>query len=409
MSLAGRSLDEALQFNTTTFHPAHAAFSEAVDALFAYNDNSGKVNGAASQKSLSQALAVIYATAFAGLVIGIVFAMVITIGLGKALRHVAHVLDDGSDQVAAAATEVAAGSQSLAQGVSEQAASLEETSSSLEEMSSLTSRNADNAQNAKGFSNLTRQAAETGAAEMEKMTSAMNAIKNSSDNIAKIIKTIDEIAFHTNILALNAAVDAARAGEAGMGFAVVADEVRNLAQRSAQAARETADKIEDSIKKSEHGVQISINVSSSLQEIVTKARQVDDLLGEIANASKEQSQGIDQVNTAVVQMDKVTQSSAAGAEESASAAEELNAQAKSLKDSVCLLLALVEGRSSRSLGSPASAPLHAPRNTIKSHQNGNTHSAQTIVKPRKVFLAAAENPIKEDFKSSLETVAFTGQ
>jgi hypothetical protein len=175
------------------------------------------------------------------------------------------------------------------------------------------------------------------------MSRAMESIKAASDNIARILKTIDEIAFQTNILALNAAVEAARAGEAGMGFAVVADEVRKLAQRSAAAARETGEKIAESTHQSEQGVQISAKVAASLQEIVSKARQVDELVAEISAASREQSQGIDQVNAATSQMNKVVQNSAASAEESASAAEELNAQAGALKDSVAELLKLVGG------------------------------------------------------------------
>ena len=189
----------------------------------------------------------------------------------------------------------------------------------------------------------------------------MDAIKGASDDISKIIKTIDEIAFQTNILALNAAVEAARAGEAGMGFAVVAEEVRNLAQRSAQSAKETAGKIEDSVKKSEHGVQICGKVAQSLSAIVGKARQVDTLVAEIAQASKEQTQGIEQVNTAVSQMDKVTQSNAGNAEETAAAAEELSAQSVVLQDSVATLLALVDG-ANRSTG-PAAAHIAQPGKT----------------------------------------------
>jgi methyl-accepting chemotaxis protein len=177
--------------------------------------------------------------------------------------------------------------------------------------------------------------------DMTEMTDAMRGIKESSDGIAKIIRTIDEIAFQTNLLALNAAVEAARAGEAGMGFAVVADEVRNLARRAAQSAKETETKIADAVQKSTHGTQISEKVARSLEEIVSKARQVDDLSGDVASASKEQSQGISGINTAVAQMDKVTQSNAGNAEESASAAHELNAQAAKLKQSVVELHKLV--------------------------------------------------------------------
>ena len=202
---------------------------------------------------------------------------------------------------------------------------------------------------------------------MEHMTAAMEAIKVSSGDIAKIIKTIDEIAFQTNILALNAAVEAARAGEAGMGFAVVADEVRSLAQRAAQAAKETAAKIEGAITNTEQGVEDSAKVAERLREIVTKIRQVDELVADVAAASREQTQGIDQVNTAVTQMDSVTQSNAASAEESASAAEELNAQAESLKDAVAQLVAMVGGGSepTRALpaaqGRPASPGVRAPK------------------------------------------------
>ena len=251
----------------------------------------------------------------------------------RALNALADTLGEVSQSLHASANQVSCASQSLAEGASEQAASLEETSASLEEMSSMTKRNAENAQNANHLAKQARGAADKGVGDMELMNTAMGAIKNSSDDIAKIIKTIDEIAFQTNILALNAAVEAARAGEAGMGFAVVAEEVRSLAQRSAQAAKETATKIEGAISKTAQGVEISNKVAQTLNEIVTKARQVDELAAEVANASKEQTQGITQINLAVGQMDKVTQSNAASAEESSAAAQELNSQAVDTVDS----------------------------------------------------------------------------
>jgi methyl-accepting chemotaxis protein len=248
-----------------------------------------------------------------------------------------------SEQVASASSQISSASQFLAEGASEQAASLQETSASLEEMSSMTKRNADNAQNAKETAAQTRQSADAGAAQMKTLLTAMDSIKAASEEVTKILKNIDEIAFQTNILALNAAVEAARAGEAGAGFAVVADEVRNLAQRCAFAAKETAVKIEDSVKKSQQGAQISADVAKSFGEIQTKVSQLDQLVAEIALASQEQSQGIGQVNIAVTQMDRVTQTNAASAEESASASEELNGQAESLKDAVANLQQLVGG------------------------------------------------------------------
>ncbi|MFO1477546.1 MAG: bacteriohemerythrin [Verrucomicrobiota bacterium] len=262
----------------------------------------------------------------------------------RSLLDIASGLADVSDNSTRAAEQVSQGSQSLAEGASEQAASLEETSASLEELASMTRRNAENAQRANELSREARGAADKGAVDMQSMSAAMETIKRSSDDIAKIIKTIDEIAFQTNILALNAAVEAARAGEAGMGFAVVADEVRSLAQRSAQAARETAAKIEGAIANTAQGVEISSKVANALNDIVAKARQVDELAAEVANASREQTQGIGQINTAVGEMDKVTQRNAANAEESAAAAQELNGQARIMRDSVNALLQLVGAR-----------------------------------------------------------------
>ena len=334
--------------------------------------------------SLKTSSNILYIGLAAALVIGIFAAWYITNTIVKVLTGTAASLSEGSDQVASASGQISSSSQSLAEGASEQAASLEETSASLEEIASMTKRNAENALTAKDLSGDTRKAAETGSANMQEMNHAMADIQSASSNIAKIIKTIDEIAFQTNILALNAAVEAARAGEAGAGFAVVADEVRNLAQRSAQAAKETAEKIEDSIAKSANGVAISSKVTESLNQIVTKARQVDELVAEIATASREQSQGIDQVNTAVTQMDKVTQTNAASAEESASASEELTAQAATLRELVADLQQLVTGTSSSSAGYASAGPRREvlqTRSTTYRPQQHTAAPARAVARP----------------------------
>ena len=250
--------------------------------------------------------------------------------LDKALQHVAI----GADQVASASVQVSTGGQSLSQGASEQASSLEEVSSSLQEMSSMTKQNALNAREANGVSMAAGDNTEKGVESMNRMLSAINRIKSSSDATAKIVKTIDEIAFQTNLLALNAAVEAARAGDAGRGFAVVAEEVRNLAMRSAEAAKNTANLIEEAVKNSEQGVNISAEVLKNFQEINESGKKVSQVVAEIAAASEQQDQGISQVNKAVEQLNQVTQQNAANAEESASAAEEMSSQSEEMRSLV---------------------------------------------------------------------------
>ena len=261
--------------------------------------------------------------------------------LVRPLKAVISKLHSGACVVNDSCSIITVSNQALAEGASEQAASQEETSASLEEISAMTKSNADYAKKAKELTASARVVADNGTADMNAMAAAMDAIKLSSGNIAKIIKTIDEIAFQTNILALNAAVEAARAGEAGMGFAVVAEEVRNLAQRCSNAARETSEKIEDSIQKSENGVLLNTKVGASLKELADRTRQVDELVVQIANATDEQSRGVEQVNAAVAQMSQVTQSNAARTEESASASSELKSQADSLGGIVGQLLNLL--------------------------------------------------------------------
>ncbi|MCP4643686.1 MAG: methyl-accepting chemotaxis protein [bacterium] len=279
----------------------------------------------------------------ASIIIGVTLAFIIARGIVKALVNVIASLATGAQQVNSASNQVSESSQSMAEGASEQAASLEEISASLEEVTSMTRQNADNATKANAMSSEASDAADKGRSSMERMSEAIERIKQSSDDTAKIIKTIDEIAFQTNLLALNAAVEAARAGEAGKGFAVVAEEVRNLAQRSAEAARNTSELIAGAQQNAENGVTVCSDVSEILTQIGDKVSNVTQLVAEVNAASNEQAQGIDQVNGAMAQLDQVTQSNAANSEEAASASEELSAQANELNDMVAILDAMAGG------------------------------------------------------------------
>jgi methyl-accepting chemotaxis protein len=282
-----------------------------------------------------------------GMIIGGLLALalgvLITRSINRVLRQVIEGLSDGAQEVAAAAGQVSAAAQSLAEGSSEQAASLEETSSSLEEMSSMTSRNADNARQANTLMEEAKRVVDTADISMVRLTGSMGEIAKASEETSKIVKTIDEIAFQTNLLALNAAVEAARAGEAGAGFAVVADEVRNLALRAAEAAKNTANLIEGTVKKVRDGSSLVSSTNEAFRQVTGSSARVSELVAGISAASDDQAEGIGQINTAVTELDKLTQQNAANAEESASAAEEMSAQAETMLGMVGELVAMVGG------------------------------------------------------------------
>lgn len=261
--------------------------------------------------------------------------------LGNSFRKMVENINDAmsnintaSEQVATGARQVSDSSMALSQGTTEQASSIEELTASLEEISSQTKLNADNANQANNLARDTKSTALQGDGQMNEMLKAMEEINESSSNISKIIKVIDDIAFQTNILALNAAVEAARAGQHGKGFAVVAEEVRTLAARSANAAKETTDMIEGSIKKVEGGTKIAKGTADSLNEIVKEIEKVAVLVDDIATASNEQAVAIEQINQGVMQVSDVVQTNSATSEESAAASEELSSQAELLKDTV---------------------------------------------------------------------------
>jgi methyl-accepting chemotaxis protein len=305
-----------------------------------------------------------------------------------------------SEQVAAASDQISAGSQSLAQGASEQASAIEEVSSSLQEMASMAKQSAANAKEARGLSVGAREGTRAGVESVKRLGAAMNQIKVSADATAKIVKTIDEIAFQTNLLALNAAVEAARAGDAGKGFAVVAEEVRNLAMRSAEAAKNTASLIEESVSNADQGVVVSTEVGQNLADIETRVIKVAEVMEEVTAASAQQTQGIAQINAAVEQMNGVTQQVAANSEESASSSEELSSQADRMRTLVGdFHLTDTRASARTTTARPSSSPVAARRPSARtSADTRRTRSAPAPVAAGRLSAADMEAilPLHDD-------------
>ena len=339
-AMANQQMDSALGIFAQKVQPQLEEIGKAASSLVVQqNRDLAAVSAAAAAKS-SRSMAVTFGLTLLALAVGGGVFLVVR-HANASLKTLAASMADSAEHVASAATQVSGASQSLAQGASEQAASLEETSASTEEIASITRKNADHAAEVAGLMQQTDHGASEANQTLDRMVDKMKEIDASSHKIARIIKVIDEIAFQTNILALNAAVEAARAGEAGLGFAVVADEVRNLAQRCAQAARDTAALIEESIATSGDGNSRLDQMAGAVRSMTQNSKRVKSLVDEVNLGSQEQARGMDQISRAVLQMEQVTQRTAAGAQQSASAGAELNGHATRLRTLVQEMRAMV--------------------------------------------------------------------
>jgi methyl-accepting chemotaxis protein len=292
-------------------------------------------------------------TLVVSVIVGGLLAIFITRSIVNPITSVIASLSLSEKIIDGAASQISAAARDLSEGVTAQASQLESTASALEQVSAMTKASAENAKTTNGSTVRASELVRSGAVDMKEMSAAMSKINEQADRIGNIIKTIEEISFQTNLLALNAAVEAARAGEAGKGFAVVADEVRNLSGRSAQAAKDTTELITATVESVRSGSGILGRLSESYGEIESGIDGIHGLIGQIASASEEQSHGVEQINAAVSKMTGITQQNAAGAEESAASAQDLEGQITNLVDNIDMLRSLVSGEN---ISSGATAP-----------------------------------------------------
>jgi len=386
---------------------------EAIDALIKHQDESTLKTAEEAAANYESARILLIGISALAILVALAISFFLTRGVTQSLNKVINGLSEGAEQVIAASGQISSATQSMAEGSTEQAASIEETSSSLEEISSMVKQNAQNAGQADILMKEAGQIVGHANDSMKELTQSMNEISRASEDTSKIVKSIDEIAFQTNLLALNAAVEAARAGEAGAGFAVVADEVRNLAMRAADAAKNTSNLIEMTVKKVKDGSDLVLKTNEAFVKMASTASNVAQLVAEIAAASREQSQGIEQVNNAVTEMEKVVQQNAANAEENAAASEEMNAQAIQMQVFVEDLFAIVGNNGNGSNGNGkkryedreawikapsavvrpfASAPYRANTLNVANKRNGN---GKQLVNPKLVEKRSDRSPLQD--------------
>ncbi|MBU0992092.1 MAG: hypothetical protein KJ737_06320 [Proteobacteria bacterium] len=374
--LAQKHTDELKRLSRTQLRENQKKVDQAVEDISGRANSQMKEYIQKANEIENRARIIVIVVALSVTLACLLIGYMISAGINKVLSNMVRSLEDGSNQVASASGQISVASQQLAEGASEQASSIEEISSSLEEMASITRKNADSTKEAESHTNLVNLVIKRAGESMMSLNQSMQGISTASQETSKIIKTIDEIAFQTNLLALNAAVEAARAGEAGAGFAVVADEVRNLALRASDAAKNTAQLIENTIKRVEDGAGLVTQTNQDFTELDEKIRKVTELIQEITAASNENAQGIEQVNTAMTDMDQIVQRNAATSEENASASEEMNAQADQMNIFVGELMALI-GRNgqanpvSRKTPLPKNIPSESSKNVSTTHHSAS--------------------------------------